>query len=79
MLRSIIQLQHLYDNPAASGSLDFGFFAELMDDTSTIVREDSLRPPENTSHSEGVVNFKSERGVETDRHAALFVFGRTPI
>ena len=55
MLRSIIKLQRLYDNPAPSGSPDFGFFAELMDDT-MIVREDSLRPPEDTSHSEGVVN-----------------------
>ena len=33
-----------------------------MDDA---IREDSLRPPENsTSHSEGVVNFQSKRDVE---------------
>ena len=34
-------------------------FAELM------IREASLRPPENTSHSEGIVNFKSEGGRST--------------
>ena len=29
----------LYDNPTPSGNPDYGFFAELMDDT-MIVRED---------------------------------------
>ena len=43
-----------------------------MDDIS-MIREGSPRPPENFSHSEGVVNFKCRRGFRLLRPPLLLV------